>query len=151
MTELVVQVEDNALLPSLRKVITALNGVGRIMLSRRQPAVSPSAMRLLNDLAAFQSYKKGWDGGNASPLSQQVAKHFLQLLSKCTEDDLRDWCIYLEKNGTLILENARQSAQINLADKEFSFFKADGHHTEGESHVKYSIARLQRTVRLINE
>lgn len=64
MTELVIRIENNDLLPSLRKVITSLKGVKDAVLAKSQPAVSSTAARLLNDLAAFQSYKKGWDGEN---------------------------------------------------------------------------------------
>lgn len=151
MTELVIQIENNALVPSLKKVISSLKGVKNAVLSRKQPAVSPTAVRLINDLSTFQSYKKGWDGENASPLSQQTAKHFLQLLSKCREDDLTDWDIYPEKNGTLILENEKQNAQINLADKEFSYFKDNGGDLSGENHIKYSVSSLLRIIRQINQ
>lgn len=151
MTELVVQIENNDLLPSLRKVITSLKGVKDTVLAKSQPAVSSTAARLLNDLATFQSYKKGWDGDNASPLSQQVATHFLQLLGKSSEGDLRNWSIYPEKNGTLILENEHKNAQINLAEKQFSYFKGDGSQLIGESHVKYSVNSLLKTIRFINK
>lgn len=150
MTELVIQIDNNDLLPSLRKVITSLKGVKDAVLAKSQPAVSLTASRLLNDLATFQSYKKGWDGDNASPLSQLVAKHFLQLLGKSSEGDLHDWTIYPEKNGTLILENERQNAQINLAEKEFSYFKNSHNKLEGESHVKFTTKALLKTIRLIN-
>lgn len=151
MTELVIRIENNDLLPSLRKVITSLKGVRDAVLAKSQPAVSSTAARLLNDLATFQNYKKGWDGENASPLSQQVAKHFVQLLGKSSEEDLLDWTIYPEKNGTLILENEQKNAQINLAEKEFSYFKNDGSQLYGESHVKYTVKSLLKAIRFINK
>lgn len=151
MTELVIQIENNDLLPGLRKAITSLKGVKDAVLARKQPAVSPTAVRLLDDLATFQGYQKGWDGDAASPLSRKTAKHFLQLLGKSSEEDLMDWNIYPEKNGTLILENERQNAQINLADKEFSYFKDNGGELQGESHVKYSASSLLKTIRQINK
>lgn len=151
MTELVIQIENNDLLPSLRKVITSLKGVKDAVLAKSQPAVSSTAARLLNDLATFQNYKKGWDGENASPLSQQVVKHFVQLLGKSSEEDLLDWTIFPEKNGTLILENEQKNAQINLAEKEFSYFKNDGSQLKGESHVKYSVKSLLKAIRFINK
>lgn len=151
MTELVIQIDNNALLPSLKKVITSLKGVKNAMLAKSQPAVSPTAVRLLNDLATFQSYKKGWDGEEASPLSQKTAKHFLQLLGKSSDEDLQDWNIFPEKNGTLILENEKQNAQINLADKEFSYFKDYNGSLQGASHIKYSVKALSQVIHDINK
>lgn len=151
MTELVIQIDNSALVPSLKKVVSSLKGVKKAILTREQPAVSPTAMRLLNDLATFQGYKKGWDGEDASPLSQQTAKHFLQLLSKSSTEDLFDWNIFPEKNGTLILENEKKNAQINLADKEFSYFKDNGDDISGENNIKYSTKALLRTIRQINQ
>lgn len=151
MTELVIQIENTTLLPSLRKVITSLRGVKDAVLAKKQPAISPVAVRLINDLATFQNYKRGWDGENASPLSAKTAKHFMQLLSKSTEDDLQDWNIFPEKNGTLILENDKQDAQINLADNEFSYFKDNDGAIQGESNIKYSVSALLKTIRNINK
>lgn len=152
MTELLIQIDNNALIPSLKKVILSLKGVKDAVLTKRQaPAISPTAIRLLKDLHVFQSYKEGWDGDNALPLSPKVSKHFLQLLSKSSEGDLIDWSIYPETNGTLILENEKRNTQINLADKEFSYFKDMDNHLEGENHIKYSDISLLRTIRKLNQ
>ncbi|MGN1255474.1 MAG: hypothetical protein ACI4T9_12910, partial [Prevotella sp.] len=81
---------------------------------------------------------------------RKVSKHFLQLLGKSTEEDLMDWNIFPELNGTLILENEKRGAQINLADKEYSYFKDFDNHLEGDNHIKYSDLSLLRTIRKIN-
>lgn len=152
MTELLIQIDNNALIPSLKKVILSLKGVKDAVLTKpKTPAISPTAIRLLKDLHVFQGYKEGWDGDNARPLSPKVSKHFLQLLGKSSEGDLMDWNIFPELNGTLILENEKNSAQINLADKEFSYFKSQGNQLEGENHIKYSDLNLLRTIRKLNQ
>lgn len=58
MTELIIQIEDKSILPSLKKVMRSIQGVKSIALKTTTPAISPTAQRLLKDLADYESYKK---------------------------------------------------------------------------------------------
>ncbi len=109
-----------------------------------------TAQRLLKDLADYESYKKGWDDESAAPLSPIVIKSFKRLLEKSNEDDLKDWNIFPEKNGTMILENSKRQAQINLAEKEFSYFILADSGLKGEDHIKLSTSRLLKAIKAIN-
>ena len=150
MTELVIQIEDKSILPSLKKVMRSIQGVKSIALKTTTPAISPTAQRLLKDLADYESYKKGWDDESAAPLSPIVIKSFKRLLEKSNEDDLKDWNIFPEKNGTMILENSKRQAQINLAEKEFSYFILADSGLKGEDHIKLSTSRLLKAIEAIN-
>ncbi|MDD5861427.1 MAG: hypothetical protein PUD15_02560 [Prevotella sp.] len=151
MTELVIQIDNKALVPSLKKVILSLKGVKDAILTKKQsPAISPTAVRLLKDLSTFQSYKKGWDNAEACPLSQKVSKNFIQLLGKSAEEDLSDWNIFPEVNGTLMIENEKKDAQINLAEKEFSYFHDDHGQILGQNHIKFTVPALLKIIRQIN-
>lgn len=97
MTELVIQIEDKSIIPSLKKVMRSIQGVKSIALKTTTPAISPTAQRLLKDLADYESYKKGWDDESSAPLSPIVIKSFKRLLEKSNEDDLKDWNIFPEK------------------------------------------------------
>lgn len=150
MTELIIQIEDTSILPSLKRVMKSIRGVKGIGMRTANPAISPTAQRLLKDLDTFITYPKGWDGDSAEPLSPVVIKNFRNLLKKSNEEDLQDWNIFPEKNGTLILENSQRQAQINIADKEYSYFLMDGTNLKGEDHLKLTANHLLQTIKAIN-
>ena len=150
MTELIIQIEDTSILPSIKRVMKSIRGVKGIAMKTTTPAISPTAQRLLQDLDTFLAYDKGWDGEAAEPLALQAVKSFRNLLKKSSEEDLKDWTIYPEKNGTLILENMKRQAQINIAEKEFSYFVMNGTMVKGEDHIKLTTRRLLQTIKAIN-
>lgn len=107
--------------------------------------------RLLKDLATIQSYKRGWDGEDASRLSPKAAENVLQLLRICSKVDLNGWNLFSEKNGTLIMENEEKKAQINIANNELSYFKECDGTLNGANHVKISAETLLDIIRQINQ
>lgn len=50
----------------------------------------------------------------------------------------------------MILENSKRQAQINLAEKEFSYFILADSRLKGEDHIKLSTSRLLKAIKAIN-
>lgn len=118
---------------------------------RQQTEVKGMAyMGLLEQLSDFQEYEKGWDGAEALPLNAKVVRNFKSALQRCSEKGLTGWHISPETNGTLLFENGRGDAGINIGAKEFSYYIIRDGHVTGENHVRFSVSAILKTMKKIN-
>ena len=107
-------------------------------------------MALLEQLSDFQEYQKGWDGDEALPLHTKVVRNFKSVLQKCNEKALTGWHISPETNGTLLFENAKCDAGINIGVKDFSYFIIKDGNVTGENRVRFSVSAILKTMKKIN-
>ena len=105
---------------------------------------------LLEQLSDFQEYGQGWDGASALPLNRTVVKNFKAILQRGKDNELSGWSISPETNGTLLLQNRKHDAGINLGMKEFSYFIITGENVEGKDAVKFSPKAVISVIKSIN-
>ena len=77
---------------------------------------------------------------------EKVIKNVKQLLEQSDDADLREWVIFPDVNGTILMENKSGDASISIGNTEFSYVSNDGNG----ANVKIKSDSLLKTIRKIN-
>ena len=119
MTELIVTLEDTASATILRKAISLLKGVKKVVAVNK---LSPSKEQAeqLDRVKELASLKKNWDGEGALPISKAVIKNAKSIISRSSDKALSMWTFFPEVNGTVILQKNDNSACISIGNKSFT-------------------------------
>lgn len=124
------------------------------LLSRETVSVEESAQvayyTILDKLKTYQGYGKGWDGENASPLTEKVISNFSYVLENIDKKLLEGITIYPEVNGTLLIDSTRREAGISLGDDKFSYYEIDGDTVKGENGIPFTVSALTDVIKRIN-
>lgn len=100
-------------------------------------------------LKDFANLEKGWDGsGIGIPLAPAVIKLVEKLLDACKPEDLMEWRLFPNVNGTILLE--QDEAAISIASKQFSYYAERGEtYIDGDA-LRTTVSALVATIRKIN-
>ena len=148
MVEMVIRLEDESMLAPLKRVIKSIAGIADVMVrkdvkTKAKGEVYARQLARVNELAALQN---DWDDNGALPIEKKVVKNVKQLLEQCEEADLREWVIFPDINGTILLENKSGDASISIGNTEFSYVSNNGNG----ANVKIKNDSLLKTIRKIN-
>lgn len=146
MVEMVIKLEDESLLTPLRRVIQSLSGITQVLVRKDTQAKSEIYLRHQARIQELCSLKDDWDDEGAIPPEKQAISNIKRLLEKSNDSDLRQWVIFPDTNGTILLENKTCDATISIGCKEFSYISQ---HLRG-SHEKATTANLLKIIRKIN-
>lgn len=105
---------------------------------------------ILEKLRTYQGYGKGWDGENASPLTEKVIGNFTELLEVIDKQLLKGITIFPEVNGTLLIDSTKREAGISLGDEKFSYYEIVDDKVIGENALPFSIPALTKAISRIN-
>jgi len=105
---------------------------------------------ILNKLKTYQGYAKGWDGEDASPLTQKVVANVRDLLKVIDKHLLQGLTIYPETNGTLLIDSTKREAGISLGDDSFSYYEINGNEVSGENAIPFSVTAITKVIKQIN-
>ncbi len=105
---------------------------------------------ILDKLKTYQSYTKGWDGEDASPLTENVVANFSHVLEVIDKALLLNITIYPETNGTLLIDCTKREAGISLGDERFSYYEIDGGKVTGENGIPFSVSAFTKVIKQIN-
>lgn len=105
---------------------------------------------ILNKLKTYQGYAKGWDGEDASPLTEKVIVNFSLVLEVIDKDLLKDITIYPETNGTLLIDSTKREAGISLGEERFSYYEINGDKVTGQNGIPFSVSALTDAIKTIN-
>ena len=105
---------------------------------------------LLKKLNTYKSYKEGWDGENASPLTSRVIENFNLVLEKIDKRLLQGLTIYPETNGTLLIDSTKREAGISLGDNSFSYYEIENDVVKGEDRIPFSADAVSTVISRIN-
>ena len=148
MVEMVIRLEDESMLAPLKRVIKSIAGIADVMVRKdvktnAKGEVYARQLARVNELAALQ---KDWDDNGALPIEKKVIKNVKQLLEQSDDADLREWVIFPDVNGTVLMENKSGDASISIGNTEFSYVSNDGNG----ANVKIKSDSLLKTIRKIN-
>ena len=106
---------------------------------------------ILDKLKTYQGYEKGWDGEQASPLTEKVVSNFSHVLETIDKKLLEGITIFPEVNGTLMIDSTRREAGISLGDDKFSYYVIDGDVVKVENGVPFTVSALTNIIKKIND
>lgn len=148
MAELLVSIDDAAMVPRLRRVIRSLHGVSKVSVPRKNPRRGASFRHQQDRLNELANLKQDWDDDGASPIEPQVVANMRQILELSPESALSSWVLFPDINGTLLIKIKSQQASISIGTSEFSYAYIKGGESRRSSHRPFS---ANAVIRLINE
>lgn len=99
-------------------------------------------------LKEFTDLQPGWDGEDAQPVLQEVAAFVGQLLRSCDSQELSDWALFPNVNGTFLLQC--KDAAISIGKEEYSYFAEAKGKAIGQDHLPLSLESVISTIERIN-
>ena len=131
----------------LLKVINYVRGITKK--ERTEQSLSGDALRLWNRTEELSSLQPGWDGVDSLPMERKTVRNMQRLLKAGISSDFKNWVIFPDDNGTLLLQSKDGNASISIGNNSYSYvFVRDGKVTSGES-VRFSPSSVLSTLRSI--
>ena len=112
-------------------------------------ALTGDALRLWNRVEELKLLKNSWDGGNAIPIEKKVVLNMQKLLKQGVSADFRDWVLFPDEAGTLLLQSRDGKASISIGNNSYSYvYEKDGKILSGDK-VRFSTSSLLDVIRKI--
>lgn len=112
-------------------------------------ALTGDALRLWKRTEELKSLKKSWDGADALPMEKKAISNFQKVLKYGVSADFRDWVLFPDEAGTLLLQSRDGKASISIGNNSYSYvFEKDGKIHSGDR-VRYTTSSLLDVIRKI--
>ena len=154
MTQLVVTVSDNAMLPQLKTAIRQLRGVEKVM-PVRNPAmhkVCKLRQELTDRLVSLSSLHDGWDGSDSKAIDRKCISKMKAALSKATEKQLAGWTLFPDARGFLYFDYTGEqgTAGITMTGNSLVYFIQKGDVLEKNDGIPFSSSNLLSILNSVN-
>jgi hypothetical protein len=107
------------------------------------------ALRLWNRTEELKALPSGWDGASAMPLEKKAVTNVQKVLTKGLSADFRDWLLFPDDAGTLLLQSRDGFASISIGNNSFSYvYEKDGKIYSGDK-VRFSPSSVLDVLREI--
>lgn len=107
------------------------------------------ALRLWDRSLELAALPKGWDGADALPMNKKVVMNVQKLIKAGVSSDFKDWVLFPDDNGTMLLQSRNGDASISIGSNSYSFVcRKDGQLRTGEM-VRFSPSSILKTIRAI--
>ena len=117
----------------------------------RRLKAGAEVFNMMESLRSMSALQQGWDGFNASPVSQHAIDNLFAVLGSCQDEDLYGWKAFPEINGSLLLQNNDLRAGINLGDETFSYFVIHGDSVTGGDNLSFTAPSFVSVLRRISD
>lgn len=154
MTQLVVTVNDSAMLPQLRTAIRQLRGVEKVRSVRNVSVRMEGKLRreLSNRLASLSKLQDGWDGADSKAIDRQCIAKFKSVLSKATEKQLSGWALFPDARGYLYFDYTGEhvTAGITMTGDTLISFVQKGDTLEKNDGIPFTTASFISLLKNVN-
>ena len=156
MPQLLVTVNDNAMLPRVRSAILTLQGVDRVAVPlkevrSRKPRLTAIQKKQLARIDELGQLAFDWDDDGALPIEQKTMSNVRSLIMTDGAKELEKWTIFPDTNGTLQLKAQHRKAVISIGNNDYSYVYHGTNRDERASHEKMSVSALSQLIKHINE
>ena len=158
MTQLVVTISDNAMLPQLRTAIRQLRGVVEVKSVRKENASKPVRKsgklhrEFLERLMALSDLEDGWDGTDSKAIDRRCIARLKAALNRATEQQLYGWTLFPDAHGYLYFDYTGENvtAGITMTGNSLISFIQKGDVLEKNDGIPFSTANFISILRNIN-
>ena len=154
MTQLVVTVNDNAMLPQLRMAIRQLRGVETVRSVRNTSVRNIGKLRqeLTNRLMSLSKLNDGWDGADSKAIDRQCITKLKSALSKATEKQLSGWVLFPDARGYLYFDYTGEhgTAGITMTGDTLISFVQKGDTFEKNDGIPFTTASFISILTSVN-
>ena len=105
------------------------------------------ALRLWNRTAELSVLTKGWDGASAMPIEKKAVQNMQRLIKAGTSEDFKDWVLFPDDNGTLLMQSKDGMASISIGNSSFSFVYTKGDKVNAGENIRFSALKVLKTLR----
>lgn len=137
MTELIVTLDDSVSATMIKKAISLLKGVKKVVAVHKKVLLK-NQLDQMAQLDKLDSLKENWDGEGALPLSKKVVENSRKIIQKADDKTLASWTFSPETNGTLILQKNDNTSCISIGEKDYSAVSS----TDVKSHEPFSVNNI---------
>jgi hypothetical protein len=124
--------------------VRKLAGKGDVSLN-----LTGDALRLWNRVEELKLLKKSWDGADAMPIEKKAIANLQKVLKQGVSADFRDWVLFPDEAGTLLLQSRDGKASISVGNNSFSYvYEKDGKILSGDK-VRFATSSLLSVIRKI--
>ncbi len=158
MTQLVVTINENAMLPQLKTAIKQLRGVVEVK-SLRAESKSASVRKsgklhreLTVRLASLSQLEDGWDGVGSKAIDRQCVTKLRTALNRATEKQLSGWVLFPDARGCLYLDYTGKNgtAGITITADRLVYFIQKGNVLEKNNGILFTTANLISVLNKVN-
>lgn len=151
MTQLVVTIEDQSVLPHVRNAIRQLRGVARVATLKnlsKQASIKANEGKLHSEMNSrldeLSQLKAGWDGVGSQAISGECILKFRNALEVIPEKLLKGWVLFPDARGHLYLDYTENGnvAGITLTDSQLIYFMKKGSLVEKNEGIGNSSSNL---------
>lgn len=131
----------------LLRVINYVRGITKK--GNAELSLSGDVLRLWNRTEELSALQQGWDGADALPMEKKSLRNMQLLLKAGVGSDFKNWVLFPDDNGTLLLQSKDGTASISIGNSSYSYvFVKDGKVTASES-VRFTPTSVLNTLRTI--
>ena len=107
------------------------------------------ALRLWKRTEELATLPAGWDGAKAMPMQKKAVQNVKRLIKAGFSSDFKDWVLFPDDNGTLLMQSKDGNACISIGNNSYSFVcMKEGTVKAGES-MKFTPTSVLKTIRTI--
>ena len=156
MPQLLVTVNDQAMLSRVRSAILTLQGVEKVAtplreVRTRKPKLTAIQKKQLARLEELGQLAEDWDDEGAFPIETDSMANVRTLVMTNGGKLLENWVIFPVSNGTLELKARHRSAVICVGNNDYSYVYHGANRDERVSHEKMDNDALKQLIKRINE
>ncbi|MBQ9229783.1 MAG: hypothetical protein IJ190_01250, partial [Prevotella sp.] len=94
--------------------------------------------------------KKSWDGADALPIEKKAMTNLQKVLRQGGSADFRDWVLFPDEAGTLLLQSRDGKASISIGNNSYSYVYQKGDKIQTGDKVRFSASSLLARMSLVN-
>ena len=112
-------------------------------------ALTGDALRLWNRVEELKTLKKSWDGAGALPMEKKAVSNLQKVLKQGVSADFRNWVLFPDEAGTLLLQSRDGKASISVGNNSYSYvYEKDGKIQSGDK-IRFATASMLDVIRKI--
>lgn len=134
---------------SEQTLLKVLQYVRRLTGTDNVPLVG-DALRLWNRSEELSLLPKSWDGADGIPMEKKAVRNVQSLLKKGMSADFKDWVLFPDEAGTLLLQSRDGKASISIGNASYSYvYEKDGQIERGDK-VRFTPSSVLSVIRKIS-
>lgn len=105
------------------------------------------SLRLWNRTVELASLQANWDGAEAAPMEKKVVNNVQKVIKAGTASDFKDWLLFPDDNGTLLLQLRSGEACVSVGTASYSFVYKKGDDVRTGERVRFSPSSVLKVIR----
>ena len=107
------------------------------------------ALRLWNRTEELKALPNAWDGADGIPMEKKAVNNVQRLLKSGVSADFKDWVLFPDEAGTLLLQSRDGRASISIGNNSYSYVYEKNGKIEQGNKVRFSPSSVLDVIRQI--